>query len=105
MIVIKYWKIGRLGGPEQAAELVIWLSSYKASFVSGNDYPVDAGYLAQWQLSKGTCRLSGRSCYTCPARNRPVCMYSPDFMVWDEENQPISRGGLRDFENRAEDLV
>jgi NAD(P)-dependent dehydrogenase (short-subunit alcohol dehydrogenase family) len=39
--------IGRLGKPEEVAELVIWLSSDKASFVSGGYYPVDGGYLAQ----------------------------------------------------------
>jgi NAD(P)-dependent dehydrogenase (short-subunit alcohol dehydrogenase family) len=39
--------IGRLGQPEEVAELVIWLSSDKASFVTGNYYPVDGGYLAQ----------------------------------------------------------
>ena len=38
--------IGRLGQPEEVAELVIWLSSDKASFVSGGYYPVDGGYLA-----------------------------------------------------------
>ena len=47
MIVLKYWKIGRLGEPEEVAELVIWLNSDKASFVTGNYYPVDGGYLAQ----------------------------------------------------------
>lgn len=39
--------IGRLGKPEEVAELVIWLSSPKASFVTGAYYPVDGGYLAQ----------------------------------------------------------
>jgi NAD(P)-dependent dehydrogenase (short-subunit alcohol dehydrogenase family) len=39
--------IGRLGKPEEVAELVIWLSSDKASFASGGYYPVDGGYLAQ----------------------------------------------------------
>lgn len=39
--------IGRLGEPEEVAELVIWLSSEKASFVTGAYYPVDGGYLAQ----------------------------------------------------------
>ncbi len=38
--------IGRLGQPEEVAELVIWLSSDKASFVTGNYYAVDGGYLA-----------------------------------------------------------
>jgi len=39
--------IGRLGEPEEVAELVSWLSSDKASFVTGSYYPVDGGYLAQ----------------------------------------------------------
>jgi len=39
--------IGRLGRAEEVAELVLWLSSPKASFVTGAYYPVDGGYLAQ----------------------------------------------------------
>lgn len=39
--------IGRLGHSEEVAELVVWLSSEKASFVTGAYYPVDGGYLAQ----------------------------------------------------------
>ncbi|GHB69924.1 SDR family NAD(P)-dependent oxidoreductase [Persicitalea jodogahamensis] len=39
--------IGRLGRSEEVAELVVWLSSDKASFVTGAYYPVDGGYLAQ----------------------------------------------------------
>ena len=39
--------IGRLGLPEEVAELVMWLSSDKASFVTGSYYAVDGGYLAQ----------------------------------------------------------
>lgn len=39
--------IGRLGQPDEVAELVLWLSSDKASFVTGSYYNVDGGYLAQ----------------------------------------------------------
>ena len=39
--------LGRLGKPEEVAELVLWLSSDKASFVTGAYYAVDGGYLAQ----------------------------------------------------------
>lgn len=39
--------IGRLGEPEEVSELVLWLSTDKASFVTGSYYPVDGGYLAQ----------------------------------------------------------
>lgn len=39
--------IGRLGLPEEVTELVIWLSSQRASFVTGAYYPIDGGYLAQ----------------------------------------------------------
>jgi NAD(P)-dependent dehydrogenase (short-subunit alcohol dehydrogenase family) len=38
--------MGRLGKPEEVAELAVWLSSDAASFVTGSYYPVDGGYLA-----------------------------------------------------------
>ena len=38
--------IARKGQPEEVAELVIWLSSDKASFATGGFYPIDGGYLA-----------------------------------------------------------
>lgn len=37
----------RLGKPEEVAGLVMWLSSEKASFVTGACYPIDGGYLAR----------------------------------------------------------
>jgi NAD(P)-dependent dehydrogenase (short-subunit alcohol dehydrogenase family) len=38
--------IGRMGESEEVAELVLWLSSDKASFVTGSYYAVDGGYLS-----------------------------------------------------------
>lgn len=39
--------IGRLGTPEEVAELVMWLSGPTASFATGAYYPIDGGYLAR----------------------------------------------------------
>jgi NAD(P)-dependent dehydrogenase (short-subunit alcohol dehydrogenase family) len=39
--------IGRLGQPEEVAELALFLNSDKSSFVSGSYYAIDGGYLAQ----------------------------------------------------------
>ena len=46
-LLVSLHPIGRLGKPEEVAELVIWLSSDKASFVTGAYYPVEGGYLAR----------------------------------------------------------
>jgi len=39
--------LGRLGESAEVAELVLWLCSEKASFVTGSYYAIDGGYLAQ----------------------------------------------------------
>lgn len=46
-MLVQLHPIGRLGEPEEVAELVIWLSSDKASFVTGSYYAVDGGYLSR----------------------------------------------------------
>jgi len=38
--------VGRLGAPEEVAELAVWLCSDKASLVTGAAIPVDGGYTA-----------------------------------------------------------
>ncbi|MFT4881604.1 MAG: NAD(P)-dependent dehydrogenase (short-subunit alcohol dehydrogenase family) [Salinirussus sp.] len=38
--------MGRKGRPEEIANAVVWLCSDEASFVTGNAYPVDGGYMA-----------------------------------------------------------
>ena len=39
--------IGRIGTPDEVAELIVWLCSPCASFVTGANIPVDGGYVAQ----------------------------------------------------------
>lgn len=39
--------IGRLGEPEEVAELVLFLTSPRSAFITGAYYPIDGGYLAQ----------------------------------------------------------
>jgi len=46
-LLIPLHPIGRLGMPEEVAELVLFLSSTKASFITGGYFAIDGGYLAQ----------------------------------------------------------
>lgn len=39
--------IGRIGTPEEIAELIVWLCSDHASFVTGANIPIDGGFVAQ----------------------------------------------------------
>ncbi|MAU60848.1 MAG: short chain dehydrogenase [Parvibaculum sp.] len=39
--------IGRIGTPEEVAELVVWLCSDRASFITGANIPIDGGFVAQ----------------------------------------------------------
>jgi NAD(P)-dependent dehydrogenase (short-subunit alcohol dehydrogenase family) len=44
--LVQMHPIGRLGEATEVAELVAWLSSDKASFVTGSYYAIDGGYLS-----------------------------------------------------------
>jgi 2-keto-3-deoxy-L-fuconate dehydrogenase len=37
--------IGRMGKPEEVAHLALYLCSDEASFITGNDYPIDGGFI------------------------------------------------------------
>jgi NAD(P)-dependent dehydrogenase (short-subunit alcohol dehydrogenase family) len=37
--------IGRMAMPEEIAHLALYLCSDEASFVTGNDYPIDGGFV------------------------------------------------------------
>jgi NAD(P)-dependent dehydrogenase (short-subunit alcohol dehydrogenase family) len=37
--------IGRMARPEEIAQLVLYLCSDEASFITGCDYPIDGGFI------------------------------------------------------------
>jgi NAD(P)-dependent dehydrogenase (short-subunit alcohol dehydrogenase family) len=37
--------IGRMASPEEVAAMALYLCSDEASFITGNDYPIDGGFL------------------------------------------------------------
>lgn len=45
--VLPLHPIGRLGLPEEVADLVLFLSSSRSAFITGAYYPIDGGYLAR----------------------------------------------------------
>ncbi len=45
--IVQLHPIGRLGHSEEVAELVLWLSTERASFMNGAYVPIDGGYLAR----------------------------------------------------------
>jgi NAD(P)-dependent dehydrogenase (short-subunit alcohol dehydrogenase family) len=46
-VLLRMHPMGRFGRAEEVAELIAWLSSDRASFVTGSYYPVDGGYLSR----------------------------------------------------------
>ncbi len=46
-MLVSLHPIGRIGTPEEVAELVCFLTSPQASFITGAYYPIDGGYLAR----------------------------------------------------------
>jgi NAD(P)-dependent dehydrogenase (short-subunit alcohol dehydrogenase family) len=44
--ILAHTPLKRMGNPEEIAEMVVWLCSERASYVSGAAYNVDGGYMA-----------------------------------------------------------
>jgi NAD(P)-dependent dehydrogenase (short-subunit alcohol dehydrogenase family) len=44
--IISHIPNGRMGAPEEIAEMVVWLCSDRASYVTGAAYNVDGGWMA-----------------------------------------------------------
>ena len=37
--------IGRMGAPQEIADLALYLSSDEASFITGSNFPIDGGFV------------------------------------------------------------
>ena len=37
--------IGRMGKPQEIGDLVLYLCSEEASFITGTDFPIDGGFI------------------------------------------------------------
>ena len=37
--------IGRMGKPQEIADLALYLSSHEARFITGSDFPIDGGFI------------------------------------------------------------
>jgi len=46
-VITSLHPIGRIGRPEEVAEAICFLTSERASFITGAYIPVDGGYLAR----------------------------------------------------------
>lgn len=44
-VLSKTQPMGRMGKPEEVAELALFLCSDKAAFITGTDYPIDGGFI------------------------------------------------------------